>query len=91
MPTEVGTVPLRERENRRERSSGRDILTPMMDKTSDGPMSPGMLQMKLLLLANRIELEILMFETDTAANVSSITLTRRPDGGADVSVNLSPR
>jgi hypothetical protein len=80
--TTVGTAPLRERENRRDRSSGRDMLTPMMDKTPDGPMSPGMPQMKLLLFTNRIELEISMFDTDTAANVSSITLARRPDGGS---------
>jgi len=90
MPAPVWEVPLREREHRRDRSSGSDILTPMMDKTPVGPMSPGMVQMKLLLLSNRIELEISMFETDTAANVSSMTLARRPDGGADVSVNLSP-
>ncbi len=44
--------------------------------------------MKLLLLANRIELEVSMFETETASLVSSITLKRRPDGGAEVSVEL---
>jgi hypothetical protein len=54
-------------------------------------MSPGELQLKLVLLANKIELAIIMFETDTASIVSSITLKRRPDGGADVSVNTSPR
>jgi hypothetical protein len=58
--------------------------------TPEGSMSPGLLQMKLLLLSNRIELEIAMFETATASIVSSITLERRPDGGADVSVNLGP-
>ncbi len=38
----------------------------MTDETPEGSMSPGLLEMKLLLLANRIELEIGMFETDTA-------------------------
>jgi hypothetical protein len=52
------------------------------------PMTEGTLQMKLLLLANRIELEVSMFETETASLVSSITLKRRPDGGAEVSVEL---
>jgi hypothetical protein len=63
----------------------------MTDKTPEGSMSPGMLQMKQLLLSNRIELEISMFENDTASIVSSITLERRPDRGANVSVNLSSR
>jgi hypothetical protein len=59
-------------------------------------MSPGMIQLKRELLANRIELAVAMFETEmfeaeTSPIVSSITLTRRPDGGAEVSVNLSPR
>jgi hypothetical protein len=72
------------------KARGRDILTPMTDGTPESSMSPEMIQMRLLLLANRIELEIAMFESDTASMVSSITLTRRPDGGADVSVNLSP-
>jgi hypothetical protein len=63
----------------------------MMDKTPEGSMSPGMLQMKQVLLSNRIELAISMFETDTGSIVSSITLERRPDGGADVSVNLPTR
>jgi hypothetical protein len=52
-------------------------------------MSPGELQMKLVLLANKIELAIMMFETETACLVSSITLKRTPDGEADVSVNTS--
>jgi hypothetical protein len=47
--------------------------------------------MARVLLANKIELAIIMFETETAFIVSSITLKRRPDGGADVSVNTSPR
>jgi hypothetical protein len=54
-------------------------------------MSPGKLQLKLVLLANQIELAIAMFEGETASIISSITLNRRPDGGADVSVNASPR
>ena len=37
-------------------------------------MSPGELQLKLVLLANKIELAIAMFETDTSAIVSSVTL-----------------
>jgi hypothetical protein len=53
-------------------------------------MSPGELQVRLVLLANKIELPIAMFETETASIVSSITLERRPDGGADVSVDTSP-
>jgi hypothetical protein len=47
--------------------------------------------MKLVLLANKIELAIMMFEEETASIVSSITLKRRPDGGADISVDASPR
>jgi hypothetical protein len=52
-------------------------------------MSPGELQLRRVLLANRIELEIIMFETETAFIVSSVTIKRRPDGGADVSVDTS--
>lgn len=36
-----------------------------------------------------IEFAIVMFETDTTSVVTSITLKRRPDGGADVSVTIS--
>jgi hypothetical protein len=53
-------------------------------------MSPGELQLKLVLLANNIELAIAMFETETACIVSSIPLKRMPDGAADVSINTSP-
>jgi hypothetical protein len=54
-------------------------------------MSPGELQLKRVLLANRIELEIIVFETETAFIVSSVAIKRRPDGGADVSVETSAR
>jgi hypothetical protein len=40
-------------------------------------MSPGELQLKRGLLANRVELEIIMFETETVFIVSSV----RPFGG----------
>jgi hypothetical protein len=64
--------------------SGGDTLVPTER------MSPGELQMRQLLLANRIELEIMWFEKDTGSLVSSVTLERRPDGGVEVSVNTSP-
>jgi hypothetical protein len=54
-------------------------------------MSPGRLQLKRVLLANRIELEIIMFETETDFIVSSVTVERGPDGAVDVSVATSPR
>jgi hypothetical protein len=54
-------------------------------------MSPGELQLKRVLLANRIELEIIMFETETDFIVSSVTVQRGPDGAVDVSVDTSPR
>lgn len=54
-------------------------------------MSPGELQLKRQLLANKIELAIIMFETETASVVTSIALKRMPDGGADVSVTISQR
>jgi hypothetical protein len=46
--------------------------------------------MERVLLTNKIELAIIMFETETTLIVSSITLKRRSDGGADVSVDTSP-
>jgi hypothetical protein len=54
-------------------------------------MSPGELQLKRVLLANRIELAITMFENETASVVSTITVNRSADGQADVSLNISPR
>lgn len=47
--------------------------------------------MKRVLLADRIQLAIMMFEQETAYIVSSITMKRTPDGEVDVSVGISPR
>lgn len=54
-------------------------------------MSQGELQLKRVLLANRIELAIMMFEQENAYIVSSITMQRTADGGAEISVDISPR
>lgn len=54
-------------------------------------MSPGELQLKRVLLTNRIELAIMMFEQETAYIVSSLSMKRTPDGEADISVDVSPR
>jgi hypothetical protein len=65
--------------------SGGDTLVPMER------MSPGELQLKQVLLADKIELAIMMFESETASIVSAIAVNRSADGRADVSVNISPR
>jgi hypothetical protein len=74
----------RTRRNRYDVSGGDTLVT--MKR-----MSPGELQLKRVLLANRIELAITMFENETASVVSTITVNRSADGQADVSVNISPR
>lgn len=55
------------------------------------PAGQRQLQLKQVLLANKIELAIAMFENDTTSIVSTIILNRRADGSADVSVNASSR
>ena len=55
--------------------SGGDTLVPMER------MSAGKLQLKQVLLANKIELEITMFENETASIVSTITVNRGRTGG----------
>jgi hypothetical protein len=54
-------------------------------------MSPGELQNKQVLLANKIELAIMMFENETASIVSAIAVNRSADGQADVSLIISER
>jgi hypothetical protein len=54
-------------------------------------MSPGELQLKQVLLANKIELAIMMFENETASIVSAIAVNGSADGQADASVIISPR
>jgi hypothetical protein len=60
---------------------------------SGGATLPGELQLQLkqVLLANRIEFAITMFENETASTVSTIIVNRTADGCADVSVSTYPR
>jgi hypothetical protein len=53
-------------------------------------MGPEQLQAKLEALSNTIEEAIATFERETTSVVSSISLKRNPDGGADVTVNPTP-